>query len=324
MARTTLGNRMRITDMPAYKRIKMKFETGEFKYGKVSELLIYSYERGMKGDLTPGHYVDAINYGRIKFENIPEECRTRDFFVNVLSSVHKDVWAYVKEHIGEEFDREFFKDNIATHEYTLMFEENCFEYMPLQYIDEEMVSCAMIKAVGSRYCERRGDFGEWFYSVARRKPEVLTQDFWTLGARLFVAKRGGKNQLLCITPEKYKTEEYYFAMCLANDTRVMEDFPEEIITTAFLTNLINENVYNIRSFNEMALEKRVSPEVKDSLKFWQVAIFLYGHIVQYIPLNEERIAYFCNIYDEDSFEYEFGFKHAYKKWREQNKSDVTV
>lgn len=91
---------------------------------------------------------------------------------------------YVKAHIGEKFDRDFFKDHIVSDYYSIEFDENCFEYMPIEYIDEEMVSVAMLKAVNARYIERRGDFDDWFYSVAKRKPNVLTQDFWTLGARI--------------------------------------------------------------------------------------------------------------------------------------------
>ena len=226
---------MKITDVPAYKRINENFEKGEFKEGTVSKLQIHSYEKSR--DVTRvEYYVDAIQYGRISFDEIPKKYSTEDFFIHVLSS--KDVCNYVKAHIGEEFDREFFKDAIATNEYALKFKENCFEYMPLEYIDEEMISCAMLKAINSRYVERRGDSEDWFYSVAKRKPEVLTQDFWTLGARCFAAKRNGENKFLEITPKQYRTKEYYFAMCLENNTPVMEDFPKEIITTEFLIALI--------------------------------------------------------------------------------------
>lgn len=306
---------MKITDLPAYESINKHFENGEFKKGTVSNLPIYSYEKEMTGILTPGHFVDAINYGKIHFEDIPQEYRTRDFFIHALSSVHKDVLSYVKAHIGEEFDRNFFKDHIATDMYSLEFEENCFEYMPLDYIDEEMVSCAIIKAIESRYVERRNDFSDWFYSVAKRKPEVLTQDFWTLGARCFAEKINGKNKFLDMTPEQYKTEDYYFAMCLQNKTPVMEDFPEEILTTNFLVYLVNDSVGNIGSFSDKALEKTAPMEGKEEkVKFWQAAILLDGYVTRDIPLNDERVEFFLKHYDKDSSEYCYGFKDAYKRY----------
>jgi len=313
---------MKITDLPAYRRINEKFENGEFHKGTKSALRIYSYENGERGNLTPGHYVDAISYGRIRFCDIPQECRTRDFFVNALSSVHKDVLAYVKGHIGEEFDRDFFKDHIATERYALEFEENCFEYMPLDYINEEMVSCAMLVAVEKRYVGRRGDFDDWFYSVAKRKPEILTQDFWTLGARLFAVRKNGVNKFLEITPEKYRTEEYYFAMCLENDTPVMEDFPVEILNSKFLFAILYCGVSNIKSFSEEALEQRLPMSGKSGeVKFWQVAILMDGWLIKDIALNEERVAFFLEHYGEDSREYQYGFKDNYERYL-KSKSDA--
>lgn len=308
--------RIRITDLPAYKRINEKFETGEFEQGTKSALTIYLYDKSTdKNSLTPGHFVSAISYCKIHFSDIPEQYLTRDFFVNALSSVHKDVVNYVKANLGTKFDRSFFKDYIATNKYALEFEENCFEYMPLDYIDEEMVSCAMLAALKNRYAERRGDFDDWFYSVARRKPEVLTQDFWTLGARLFAMRKQGKNRFLSLTPEHYKTREYYFAMCLENDSPVMEDFPEEVITTDFLFAVISSGTKNIRTFSAQALEREAPLQGKfKKLKFWQAAILLDGFVIKDIPLNDERVAFFLEHYDENSGEYCYSFRDAYKRY----------
>lgn len=255
---------MRITDLPAYQHIYHKFESGEFKLGIASKLPIYTYSSNPADNLTPGHYVGGLSYSKINFSDVPEKFRTRDFFLHAVSSVHKDVLAYVKENLGKKFDRNFFKDHIATEHYALYFEENCFEYMHIEYIDEEMISCAMIKAIDSRCIERRGDFKDWFYSVAKRKPEVLTQDFWTLGARIFAKRVNGKNMFLEITPNKYKTKEYYFAMCLANDTKVMEDIPKDVVSNGFLIALINENIENVKSLSEEALEQKVPVRGMDS------------------------------------------------------------
>lgn len=168
---------MKITDLAAFGRISRHFENGDFKQGTVSELPIYVYEEGRTRtkDLTPGHFVYAMKNSNMSFNDVPKEFLTRDFFIHALSDAGngKDIITYVKAHIGDQFDREFFKDYIATNQWSLDFEQNCFEYMPLDYIDEEMISCAMIKAVGNRYVERRGDSDDWFYSVAKRKPEVL-------------------------------------------------------------------------------------------------------------------------------------------------------
>lgn len=306
---------MEIKNLPAYQNIAQKFKTGEFQLGTKSSLPIYSYVEGMQSNLTSCHYVDGIKYSKISFNDVPEEFRTRDFFLHSLSDVHKDVLAYVKSHLGEEFDRDFFKDHIATDMYALEFEENCFEYMPLEYIDEEMVSCAMLTAVSNRYVERRGDFDDWFYSVAKRKPELLTQDFWTLGARLFAKRINGKNKFLDITPEEYKTKEYYLYMCLENNTPVIEDIPENILTDSFLILLANININNIKSFNEKALERKVPISgQEDKLKFWQVALLINGYLANSIPLNDERIEFFLNHYDVDSPEYRYGFRDAYKRY----------
>ncbi|MBE5821196.1 MAG: hypothetical protein E7311_01230 [Clostridiales bacterium] len=315
---------MKRTDTPAFIRILEKFKTGEYELGNTSNLSIYSYYPEIsKEKLTPGHFVDAIRYCKLDLCEIPKEYQTREFFLHSLSGVHKDVLEYVKANLGKQFDRQFFKDHIATDNYSIDFEENCFEYMPLEYIDEEMISCAMIKAVIGNSIDRRGDFDDWFYSVAKRKPEVLTQDFWILGARIFAAKRNGVNKFLEITPEEYKTEEYYFMMCMQNDTPVMEDFPKEIITNEFLVALIHDNVNNIKSFSNDELERKVKfigENKEDEVTFWQAAILINGYIISYIPLNEERVEFFKEHYNESSGEYKIGFYDSYKRWLRKQES----
>lgn len=66
----------------------------------------------------------------------------------------------------------------------------------------------MLRSINMRYVDRRGDCEEWFYSVYRRKPQVLTQDLYILGARCFAAKRFDENKFLDITPEKFRTPEF--------------------------------------------------------------------------------------------------------------------
>lgn len=313
---------MKITELKAYKRINAKFETGEFTPGTESKMPVYSYDPRYNTKLTPGHYVDGISYVKIHFKDVPEEFRTRDFFLKALSSVHKDILEYVKEHIGTEFDRKFFMDYIATNQYALEFDENCFEYMPLEYIDEEMVSFAILQAVKRRYIERRGDFGEWFYSVAKRKPEILTEDFWVLGARLWAKRIGENNKFLSITPDEYKTQDYYFAMCLLNSTPVMEDFPDEIVTAGFLSVLIYDNINNVACFSEKALETKFPLLIDgEEITYWQLAVRIDGYLIRDIPLNEERIEYFLRYYPKDSGQYRYGFENPYKRWLEQKQQN---
>lgn len=318
---------MSVTDLPAFQRIYQKFETNEFKPGTASKLPVYTYDKNQTENLTVGHYVGGIDYGKIHFADVPEDFRTRDFFLHTLSSVNKDVLAYVKENLGKKFDRDFFKDHIATEQYALSFEENCFEYMPLEYIDEEMVSWAMISSINSRCIDRRGDFDDWFYSVAKRKPEVLTQDFWTLGARTFAKRMNGKNKFLEITPDEYKTKEYYFAMCLANSTPVMEDIPKEILSPAFLVALISENLENICSFSEEALEQEVPIKwfVKGldfPIKIWKIALMVDGYLVRHINLNDERVEFFCEHYPETSYQYRIFMDYYNKYLRSKKKAEA--
>lgn len=310
---------MKITELQAYKRLTETFKEKGYSEGIEDKTPCYSWENRNRfgSELKPGHYVDAIGYGYVKLKDVPKEYRTRGFFLHSLSASYDDIVEYVKMH-PEEFDRQFFKDHIATNYYSLEFENNDFEYMPLEFIDEELVMCAMLRAVNMRYCDRRGDCDDWFYSVYRRKPEVLTQDMYILGARCFAAKRG-KNEFLDITPEEFRTEEYYFALCQMNNTPVMEDIPQSILTNNFLVKLVNDCIDNIRCFTDEALEREVPMKDHGVVKIWQAVIMNDGYQIGNIPLNDERIEYFLSMYDKDSGEYEVGFKSNYKRYlREKN------
>lgn len=321
---------MKITELQAYKRLEEIFKQKGYSQGIKDDMPIYCWDnvQCIPDNLTPGHYVYANSHGKVEFRDIPEKYRTREFFLHALSGSYKDIVEYVKAH-PTKFDKQFFKDHIATDYYGLEFELNDFEYMPLEFIDEEMVACAMFKSVNMRYVDRRGDCDDWFYSVCIRKPEVLTQELYTLGARCFATKRNGKNKFLYFTPEEYRTTEYYFALCLKNDTPVMEDIPESILTTKFLVDLLNDSPENIQCFSEVALEREAPMKGKGIVKFWQAAVINDGYQIRNIPLNDERVEFFLSIYDKDSAEYEYGFKDHYKRYlREKNstpepKNDAT-
>ena len=312
---------MKITELQAYKKLEEMFNQKGYSQGIKDDMPIYCWDnvQCIPSNLTPGHYVYANSYGKIKFRDIPERYRTREFFLHALSGAYKDIVEYVKSHPSK-FDKQFFKDHIATDYYGLEFELNDFEYMPLEFIDEEMVACAMLRSINMRYVDRRGDCDDWFYSVYRRKPEVLTQEVYTLGARCFAAKRNGKNKFLDITPEEYRTTEYYFALCLANNTPVMEDIPESVLTTNFLVALLNDTPENIQCFSEVALEREAPMEGKGTVKFWQAAVICDGYQIRNIPLNDERVEFFLSLYDKDSSEYEYGFKDHYKSYLRKKNS----
>ncbi len=309
---------MKITEMPAYKRLEEMFEIKRYSLGIKDNMPIYCWDNihNIPNNITPGHYVYAIEYEKIKLSDVPQKYRTREFFLHALSGTYKDIVEYVKIH-KKEFDKQFFKDHIATKYYSLEFELNDFEYMPIEFIDEEMVVCAMFKSIDSCYVDIRDKMDDWFYSVYKRKPEVLTQDIYILGARCFASKRGGKNKFLDITPKEYRTPEYYFALCLGNRTPVMEDIPEDILTTQFLVGLLNESAENIQCFTEKALEREAPMEDRGNVKFWQAAIINDGYQIKNIPLNDERVEFFLSLYDKDSGEYMYGFKDHYKEYIRQ-------
>lgn len=300
---------MKITELPAYKRLEERFREKGYFQGINEEKLIgfEDDEQCIPDNEIPNQYEET------KVDDIPEEYLTREFFIHELSGAKRDIVDYVKSH-SSMFDKLFYKDHIATNYFSLELELNDFEFMPIDFIDEEMVACAMFKSIDMRYAERRGDCQDWFYSVYKRKPELLTQDLYILGARCFAQKLHGKNQFLDITPEEYRTKEFYFALCLKNDTPVMEDIPKNILTTQFLTDLLNDSAENIKCFTNEALERKIEIEERGIVKCWQAAVIKDGYQIEYIPLNDERIEFFLSIYDKDSPEYEYGFKAKYKRY----------
>lgn len=223
-----------------YKRINKKVEDGTFKKGKNCSLATYSLERNNIKDYpvserTPSICVSLMTWGECSFYDVPEASRTREFFISKFTN--KEVFNYITNNI-EKFDRDFFKDLLESNEYATSFDRNCFAIMPLEYIDEEMCSLAILGSVEWHQ-------SDWFYSVYERKPNALTSDLWKLGARLYAMRsRNGENKFLSITPEEYKDEEYYKEMCSSNFNsgveldddkgNIMDSVKEEILTPKFL------------------------------------------------------------------------------------------
>lgn len=320
--------RCKIND-EVYQRINKKVEDGTFTKGNNCSLTKYYFERKTIEDFpvserTPEVCSSLIDYERCEFSDVPNSSRTREFFIS--SFTNRDVNDYIKNNIVN-FDRQFFKDLIESNEYATNFANNCFAIMPLEYIDEEMCSLAILNTTN-------WVSDDWFYDVYKRKPEVLTADLWKLGARLYARESGGKNKFLNITPEEYKDTEYYKEMCSCNfnygmklDTnkgKIMDSLPQEVLTTEFLLDLLKDDVDNVARFNDQALEtllyyKKDGETIIESI--WQFIIGLRGDKIQYMELNDERVEFFLNHYSEDSFEYNCYFKDKYKRYKKE-KSDI--
>ena len=296
-----------IVELPAYKRLVENFSRKGYTLGINDDTIIYPLDgnNSISENITVGHYIGAVKSGNIEFKDVPLNFQTREFFLHSLTFGSEDIIEFVKTH-PEKFDKQFYKDHIETDCFSLE-KLNVFEYMPLEYIDEELISCAMIKSIKMRYVEERGTCKDWFYDVYKRKPEILTKDFWILGARCFASRINGMNIFLDITPDEYKTEEYYFALCLKNTTKVMEDIPESILTSDFLRKLLDNNIENIICFSDYALEKKTDLEENGIVKFWQMAIIKDSMLIKYIPLNLERIKFFLLLYDKTSYMEEYSY-----------------
>ncbi len=91
---------MKITELQAYKRLEKMFEQKGYSQGIKDDMPIYCWDniQSIPANLTSGHYVYANSYGKIKFRDIPEEYRTREFFLHALSGAYEDIVEYVKTH----------------------------------------------------------------------------------------------------------------------------------------------------------------------------------------------------------------------------------
>ena len=300
-----------IKELPAYKRLEKQFNKKGYTKG-IGQWKSTSIAPG-----TAGYYVEKVQNRSVRIEDIPSDL-LRDVLLWTASGCYEEVYDYILRHL-DQFDRRFWKDIASADYYNIMFyDHNIFDIMPDEYLDEEIAMCAMFAAIDMRYCERRGECDGWFYTVYRRKPEILTREMYILGARCFAARYSDKNKFLDITPEEYRTREYWLALCLCNNTPVMVDVPANILTGRFLMGIYLSDNSTLSGFTEEVLEREVVFK-KKTVKMWQAAILHSGYSIRDIPLNEERIAFFRSNYDKDSHEYEFGFKDHYKAYlRKQN------
>ena len=314
-----------------YNRVLNKFgDGGPFTFGKNYKTAMYSYTNGeviQMDHMALGKYIDAICYEKLSLNDVPEELRTEEFFINTFYYTYD----FIKNNI-KDFDRNFFKDLIMTNRHSLIFKENCFEIMPIEYIDEEMVSLAIL-------CGTDWSSKQWLLTVNERKPEVLNEDLWKLAARLYGCRSFLK--ILNITPKEYQDKEWYQELfkcnykngyscdgrdtCMNNsDNTVLMDYvPKEILTPEFLIELLNDDFSNIARFSNYALDTEISirGDIDDKpikKKIWQYVIEKNGSLIELIDLNDERVDFFKSLYDKDSSEY-YGFKYQYRDWKNSQK-----
>ena len=311
--------------MNVYDRIKKRFENGEFVDGNYCKLAI-PYDSRTKlryvpiALRTPGYCVNALSYGNGTIDDVPEESRTREFFLHAYTS--KSVFEYIKNHISD-FDRKFFKDLIATNKYSTMFSDNnCFEIMPLEYIDEEMCSIAALHSK-----DWTGD--GWFRTVLRRKKEVLTADLFKYAVKIYPALSTDNNdEIFNIVPKSFIDDEFYY--CLLSDNaivrvkldtnsdNIMDYIPKHILTPELLKRLVDEKPRNLCRFNNYGLNVIIDYYYGGKAyeeELWKYAIRRYGEdAISSMPLNDENVNFFLSLYPKDSMEY-FRFKRLYKEYK---------
>ncbi len=311
-----------------YIRLLAKFnDEGPFTFGNDYHTKIYCYEDDEiinPNDMRAlGKYIDAFRCNKLSLYDVPESLRTEEFFANTFFYNYD----YIKNNI-EKFDRNFFKDLIMTDSGCLRFDNNCFEIMPIEYIDEEILSLAILSGTD-------WSCNKWLLTVYKRNPQAISEDVWKLAARLY----GGRtfSNILTITPKEYQDKEWYQELfkctyncgcrCDSRDTYLgnndrtvlMDYIPKEVLTPEFLIELLKDTPENIARFSEYALETEINVGIdKDEnpikKKIWQLVIENDGNLIEKMDLNEERVNYFKSLYDKDSPEY-FGFKYHYRDWK---------
>lgn len=319
---------MKITDLEAYYSLLETFEEKGYSIGEKDMMPEIDGWGHLKCDReSTASYVYFFNKNIAKLEKIPEKYITRRFFLHLENL--KDVEAYMNSH-QKKFNKKFYKDRIETADYV---HEEDFEVIPFDLIDEELVMCAMLKSIRCEFTTIYKGI-DWFFTVAERKPEVLSKELYILVVAC-LRKECDVKRLIDMIPKEYLTSEFYFAMCLGRAEGIVKYVPKELLTNEFLVKLLNSVISIIEDFSEKLLEREVAnPEdsisklqmeiiLKDikqkgisleKLKIWQIAVIVQGDLIEKIELNEERIKFFFSIYDKDSLEYEYGLKEKYKEY----------
>ncbi len=308
-----------------YQKINSKIEQGIFTKGKNCSLKkIWPVGTKLK-DIPIDKRTPEICYSQIsdynwRFSDVPESARTREFFISAFTNTY--VFNYIKENI-DKYDRQFFKDLIESNEYCTFLDKNCFAIMPVEYIDEEMCSLAILNSLN--YTN-----SAWFYFVYQRKPEALTADLWKLGARLYSRiSDNGENRFLEITPTEYKDSDYYLQMCRTNFNcgielpnskgKIMKNVPDDVLDSQFVTQLLSENINNIAKFDERGLELKILNPNNNAIKqpVWKLILQFNRDTIRYIPLNEERGKFFLEYYGESPEKCDWIFRSEYSQYKQE-------
>lgn len=292
-----------------FDRINKKFELGEYKKGNDYSFNIFcggTIDDYNLEERTPDVCSSLMSYGRCSIEDVPKESITKEFLMN--SFTNKGVINYISEHL-DEFDKQFWLDIIETNKYCTHFENNVFEVMPKEFIDEEMCSLAMIKTMD-------WSASDWFMSAFRRNPKALSSDIWKLASRVYTCKA---KFFMENTPLEFRDEEFYleFLSCSFNcgislnnhKSESMNLIPKEMINVEFLLKLLiyddskwRDKFSNLGAFNEEALELKVEYN-GDSIPIWKYILSIDPNAIEHIPLNQERVDFFLSKNDKDSFAY---------------------
>jgi len=313
-----------------YKRIKDKFDMGLFSYGQdlrfekkwVSDDDLSNYSASDYNDELFSSLVECGIFGLL---DVPSNYRTNKFYISQF--LNKDVYDYIKNNIND-FDREFFKDLITSCEHcTMLSDINAFLIMPLEYIDEEMCSLAMLR---STWCSA----SQWFNIVLSRKPSALTEDLWKLGARLYANCSINNCPYVDATPDEYKDDEYYNELCQCQFSRgnglwktkknIMKFIPEDL-KYGIAKKVFALDTRNVSFFSDDMLELPASSFGFESReKLWQYLIRINGFNIKCIPLNMDRIVYFTSLYDRHSNEYKRSFRDSVIDYINDSESDTLL
>jgi hypothetical protein len=281
-----------VAELPAYKRLQSLFEMSGYTFGKC-----------IKRSIEPG----------LPISSVPAEV-VKDYLASTLSTFNKSQVNYVVSH-PTTFDKDFYKNLVASKYSVLSGPNNVFEWMPEEILDEELVMCAIFETSKEDPREAYDDYADWFFSVHKRKPELLTYDVYVTCARLYEARRNGESRFLAITPDSYRTQEYYAAICTTKAPNIIADVPEAVLTATFLTLLLLIDTENVIGFTEEILERSIyMSELQTYVRIWRLSLMIDGNSILYIPLNEERIEYCKNNFRKGSCEYS-SFKARYYSYK---------
>lgn len=292
----------------AYSKIQNKFENKIFTKGE-------NIERN-------DDYSLDIGYGNCRFDDVPPKARTKDFFIHAFTD--RDVNKFIECNI-DKFDKQFFKDLITSNPYSIAFSDsNCFNIMPMEYIDEELCSLALLHGT------RSYSYDGWLKTMMEKYLDILSkfEDIWKAAVRLYAFSL---RTLIANTPNEFKDETYYlellspyynYEMAIAKKPETLNLVPADMINVPFLLKVIEygsdvtwlDPYINVSSFNENAFNL-----ICDDKPLWKYLINKDATIIKYIPLNDERIDYFKSRVDKDTTAYITYFKDKYKKYIREHK-----